>query len=100
MSNKDKQLPSPEEFITSYLDKSPAYVKYEFVQLSKDAHKALFNSIGEYARDLLKYTLEQAADKTKLTEFASEFMQEGASDAIDKQSILSLEERIIKDLKL
>jgi hypothetical protein len=43
-------------------------------------HKAL--------KDACKQILELAAESVKLTDFAQEFLQEGAIDAIDKQSIL------------
>lgn len=36
----------------------------------------------------VKAALQEASKKVRLTDFASEFLQEGASDAIDKDSII------------
>jgi hypothetical protein len=69
-----------------------------------------------YAKEVVKYTLEQAAEKGKvvMTENCNDHTPyrgpcvscgrydnpEIPTDMIDQQSILSLEEQIIKDLKL
>lgn len=43
----------------------------------------------EYAKLCVEIALKAASEKVELTPFASEFLQEGASNAIDKQSILN-----------
>lgn len=41
-------------------------------------------------KEIVEEVLKLAAEKAELTEFASEFLQEGASDAIDFKSILNV----------
>ena len=43
----------------------------------------------EFAKLHVEAALQAAAKKAELTEFAYEFLQEGASEAIDKDSILN-----------
>ena len=53
---------------------------------------------GEYSRETvidcmkqaIKEALELAAEEVKLTDFATEFLQEGASNAINKLTILDI----------
>ena len=54
-----------------------------------------FEQSGTYPELAIKFAklhvqkaLQEASSKVKLTEFAYEFLQEGASEAIDKESIL------------
>jgi len=43
----------------------------------------------EFAKLHVEQALKEASEKVKLTDFACEFLQEGASDAIKKDSILN-----------
>jgi hypothetical protein len=43
----------------------------------------------EFAKLHVNAALLEASKKVTLTDFATEFLQEGASDAIDKESILN-----------
>lgn len=45
-------------------------------------------------KEIVEETLKLAAEKAELTEFASEFLQEGASDAINLSSILNVANHI------
>jgi hypothetical protein len=69
------------------------------------------NWIKEYARQVVKYTLEQAAEKSLVRCYSTEGKDESTKDffyfvdadetvKVDEKSILSLEEQIIKDLNL
>lgn len=46
-----------------------------------------YNPTISAIKEIVEKTLELASEKAKLTDFAQEFLQEGASDAIDKESI-------------
>lgn len=45
--------------------------------------------VKEFAKYHVKLALESAVKKAQLSDFAYEFLQEGAEDAIDKDSILN-----------
>ena len=50
------------------------------------------DELNEIDPDLVSYLVEElkaASEKARLTDFAYEFLQEGAYDAIDKESILN-----------
>lgn len=89
-----KQIPSPEEFF----EKEGAW----------GWNEPHIKAAKEYAKEVVKYSLEQAAKKGKLnikdmdgTFFQSATYTYGENDvSIHKESILSLEAEIIKDLKL
>lgn len=49
----------------------------------------IFLAMEEFAKAHVKAALAEASKKVQLTDFASEFLQEGAYDAIDKESILN-----------
>lgn len=49
----------------------------------------LLKTINERTEHYVTEALKAASEKAELTEFAFEFMQEGAHEAIDKDSILN-----------
>jgi hypothetical protein len=49
----------------------------------------LLEKINARTKHYVTEALKVASEKASLTEFATEFLQEGASDAIDKDSILN-----------
>lgn len=51
--------------------------------------KNVVAAMVKFGRDCATAALKAASEKVSLTEFAAEFLQEGASEAIDKNSILS-----------
>lgn len=77
---KAEKIPTAEEF----LHKEIYYERYDRF-LEKDIIKAL----KKFAKLHVKASLEASNQQVKLNDFAHEFLQEGASDAIDKDSILN-----------
>jgi hypothetical protein len=63
-------------------------VDYEIASLSIEGHHAVW-CMQEFAKLKVKEAIEAISEKVELTEFAQEFLQEGASDAIDKESIVT-----------
>lgn len=57
----------------------------DYVVTFEDAIEAML----EYANLHREAALKAASEKVSLTDFAHEFLQEGASEAIDKDSILN-----------
>lgn len=49
----------------------------------------IYEAMVEFARLHVEAALKTASEKVSLTDFAYEFLQEGADDAIDKESILN-----------
>lgn len=49
----------------------------------------IYEAMVEFARLHVDTALKVASEKARLTDFAYEFLQEGAYDAIDKESILN-----------
>jgi len=72
--NIHPQIPSAVEFLQSFTDNPD--------------DDTIYKAMVEFAKLHDKEALDEASKKVTLTEFATEFLQEGASDAIDKQSIL------------
>lgn len=68
------QIPSAVEFLQGFTDNPD--------------DDTIYKAMVEFAKLHVKEALDEASKKVTLTEFATEFLQEGASDAIDKQSIL------------
>lgn len=60
--------------------------QYAFYHLGKEAQEAI--------KDMLNIVIERCAKQAQLTDFAHEFMQEGAGEAIDKESILSVKKAL------
>jgi hypothetical protein len=75
-----KQIPSPEKFLESR--------GTSFDNLATEP-----NTMREYIKEVVKYTLSTATERAEVG--GERFMR-----YVDKQSILSLEQEIIKDLKL
>ena len=63
-------------------------VDYEIASLSVEGNHAVW-CMQEFAKLKVKEAIEAISEKVKITEFAQEFLQEGASDAIDKESIVN-----------
>ncbi len=102
MNNTNKQIPKPREVL----------IATQGLSVNKKS------AIEEYARQIIKYTLEQAAEKAEWTSesFECSFGHSQGYDfidtdyagdpstgykvSVDKQSILSLESQITKDLGL
>lgn len=114
MSDTNKQIPSPKE-LEDKMDKALAVCWYNTPMSNNDTQFDTYKAIElckqvaqEYAKEVVKYTLEQAAEKAQLnikdiddTYFQSETFGYAENDvSIYKPSILSLEDQIIKDLKL
>ena len=90
MSDK-KILPTPEE-LKKIINKHLGYAEEE-----------IYEAIEQYSQNLVKYTLEQAAEKGKTVERSMDnYSSAGALkwSEVNKQSILSLKGEIIKDLGL
>lgn len=59
------------------------------VEWTKDPIKVGIEIAKTLSKVHVKAALEAAAEKVRLTDFAQEFLQEGANKAIDKNSILN-----------
>ncbi len=103
--SETKQIPT----IQNTLDMMPISHFYDEKTGKMVCFAEDIKSILEYRdKEVVKYTLQQAAENGKLnildmdgTYFQSETFTYGENDvSIHKQSILSLEDSIIKDLKL
>ena len=74
----ENKIPTAEEFFTSVVGETPdefnGYIKECMIQFAKLHVEA---------------ALKEACEKASLTDFAYEFLQEGAADAIDKETILN-----------
>lgn len=53
------------------------------------SRETTINSIRSLIEFHVEAALKAASEKVQLTDFASEFLQEGASEAINKESILN-----------
>lgn len=115
MSNIDKQLPSVESHVEKELD-DLIFVNH----LSEEERQDIIDSHSKFAKEVVKYTLEQAAEKCSLIVYDEEWendelkLDEDTKDGhytnpwlgrgkvvtINDKSILSLESQIIKDLGL
>jgi hypothetical protein len=49
----------------------------------------IYEAMVEFAKLHVEAALKEASEKASLTDFAYEFLQEGAPDAIDKDTILN-----------
>lgn len=79
------KIPTAEEFLAEYEQEYFAGDVFgEFAYKSDVAKIALI----EFAKLHVEQALKTAAEDAALTDFSFEFMQEGASVAIDKDSIL------------
>lgn len=101
----DKQIPSPEEYIEQN-------IPFEWIGTTKDyRYPDIPILLSQYAKEVVKYTLEQAAENAYAVGEGSNLTSKGGSlywtfagnigkVVMKKESILSLESQIIKDLKL
>ena len=61
----------------------------ELNEIDPDLVPYLVEEIDKRTRLYVEAALKAASEKVSLTDFAYEFLQEGADDAIDKESILN-----------
>ena len=73
----ENRIPTAEEFFISVVGENPD----EFNGYIKEC-------MIEFAKLHVEAALKEASEKASLTDFAYEFLQEGAPDAIDKETIL------------
>lgn len=73
------KVPTAEEFLKKSID----YV------LEKDAKQDVVQAMIEFAKLHVEAQRDDILKKVSLTDFAQEFLQEGASDAIDEESIIN-----------
>jgi CHASE3 domain sensor protein len=89
-SNMENKLPTSKELIFSILSDVKCDNEIEYLKTTKDGQEILGymveevqNHIDAYRKDII----EKIKHNVSLTDFAQEFMQEGASEAIDMSSI-------------
>ena len=87
-------IPTVEEFLTKELSKLPTGTKGEFVRLSADADKALYDAMIEFAKLHVKAALKLASEKAKQIEDPYSYTGNTGSEypadyIIDKDSILN-----------
>lgn len=88
----ENKILNSEQFIQEYLDADGHFMESMIEQLSKCSGFDYYNIpdlMSAFAKYHVKLALKRASEKAELTDFAYEFLQEGASDAIDKSSILN-----------
>ena len=90
MSNTNKQIPNPKDHLARRIIKFPEYLDMSGMT-DKDIKRNVLSAMKTYAKEVVKYTLDQAAENAEV---------EYTDGPVDKQSILSLESQIIKDLNL
>jgi hypothetical protein len=69
------KIPTAYQFLTNFTDEPDDDTIYE--------------AMVEFAKLHVEAALKEASEKASLTDFAYEFLQEGAPDAIDKDTILN-----------
>lgn len=86
----EDRIPSAEEWLSNHKELSSYDVAYhdEGGYQGVDENK-LYKIMIEFAKLHVEAALKAASEKVELTDFAYEFLQEGADDAIDKQTILN-----------
>ncbi len=70
----ENKIPTAKEFV-EYHDTDDDWITVEYM-------------CREFAKLHVEAALKEASEKASLTDFAYEFLQEGAPDAIDKETIL------------
>lgn len=73
-----KKIPTARSFYQNYIEEN-----------NNDSHVDVEEMLIEFAKLHVKQALKEASEKAKLTDFACEFLQEGAPDSIDRKSILN-----------
>jgi flavoprotein len=95
-----KQLPSPEDFLKKQYECESLKEVEEMISDSLDGAEVT-TLLSEYAKEVVKYTLEQAANKaTAYDHYENNDVFQFDEPRVNKKSITSLEEQIIKDLNL
>ena len=86
----EDRIPSAEEWLSNHKELSSYDVAYhdEGGYQGVDENK-LYKIMIEFAKLHVEAALKAASEKVSLTDFAYEFLQEGAYDAIDKETILN-----------
>lgn len=84
-----EKIPTAEERFREFFNSFPRYGTYLAENWKKEILKIADELAIDKAKFYVKAALEAAADKVELTEFAAEFLQEGASNSINKDSILN-----------
>jgi hypothetical protein len=86
----EDKIPSAEEWLSNHKELSSYDVAYhdEGGYQGVDENK-LYKIMIEFAKLHVEAALKAASEKVSLTDFAYEFLQEGADDAIDKETILN-----------
>lgn len=87
----DNKILNHEQFIEEYLGVDSEFIESMQKQmegLSGFDYHNIPDLMIEFAKYHVKLALQSASEKAKLTDFACEFLQEGAYDAIDKDSII------------
>lgn len=83
--SKENQIPTAEEFLR----------QKPFIHGMTRSDQII--AMIEFAKLHVKQALKKASEKANLTDFACEFLQEGSTNAIDKESILkAYPENLIK----
>ncbi len=86
-SFKDQnKIPTSEEYAKSNYYGLEEHDEGGFLGINTEEYAKHLKSFAEIH---VKAALLEASQKASLTDFAYEFLQEGASDAIDKESILN-----------
>ena len=88
----DNKIMNHEQFIEEYLGVDSDFIESMRIQMSELSgfdFENIPDLMIEFAKYHVKMALESASEKASLTDFANEFLQEGASDAIDKESIIN-----------
>ena len=73
----ENKIPTAEEFFISVVGENP-----------DEFNRSIKECMIEFAKLHVEAALKEASEKASLTDFAYEFLQEGAPDAIDKETIL------------
>jgi hypothetical protein len=63
--------------------------EFWFKNTGQNINQEEYSAMVEFAKLHVEAALKAASDKASLTDFAYEFLQEGAYDAIDKDTILN-----------
>jgi hypothetical protein len=79
----ENKIPTAEEFFFDYS------VDDEYDNLSVNCKQEILYKATELIKLHVEAALKAASEKVSLTDFAYEFLQEGAYDAIDKETILN-----------
>jgi len=70
-------------------DKIPSAEEFWMDKTGNTPNQEEFTAMIEFAKLHVEAALKEASEKASLTDFAWEFLQEGAYDAIDKDTILN-----------